>query len=160
MAATVDGVTVSKTLAKQQYAVPMPICMQGAAPGIPNYQDLWWKFPAGSESGWGLNIAHQGETLFVTWFTYDGAGQPMWLVGSDVAKTGNATYSGTLYRTSGPPLAAAPWDPSRVSRMPAGTATLTFFNDSNGTFAYSVDGVSQSKAITRQVFSSPSTVCR
>jgi hypothetical protein len=156
--ATVDGVTVRKTLSQQQFALPMPICGKGAAPGsIPNYQDLWWN---PSESGWGFNIAHQGDVLFVTWFTYDGNGQPMWLVGSSIAKTGNATYSGTLYRTAGPPLAASPWDPARVSRVPAGTATLTFSDLSNGTFAYTVDGVSQSKPITRQVFSNPATVCK
>jgi hypothetical protein len=159
--ATVDGATIRKTLSKQQFAIPMPICFVEGSPGsIPNYQDLWWKSPAGTESGWGLNIAHQGDVLFITWFTYDGEGRPMWLVGSNIAKTGNATYAGTLYRTSGPPLAASPWDPARVSRMPAGTATVTFADNGNGTFAYTVDGVSETKAITRQVFAAPATVCR
>jgi hypothetical protein len=158
LTATVDGVTVRKTLSQQQFALPMPICAKGATPGsIPNYQDLWWN---SSESGWGLNIAHQGDILFVTWFTYDGDGRPMWLVGSNVAKTGNATFAGTLFRTAGPPLAASPWDPARVSRMPAGTITLTFADNDNGTIAYSVDGVSRTKSITRQRFASPATSCR
>jgi hypothetical protein len=161
MTATVDGVTVRKEISKQQYAVPMPTCFQDGVKGsIPNYQDLWWKSPAESESGWGLNIAHQGDILFITWFTYDGSGQPMWLVGSSIGKKGNATYAGTLYRTSGPSLTASPWDPARVSRMPAGSATLTFGDADNGMFEYSVDGVGQAKTITRQVFSSPASVCR
>jgi hypothetical protein len=42
----------------------------------------------------------------------------------------------------------------------AGTGTFTFTDASNGTFAYTVDGVTQSKAITRQVYGSPVTVCR
>jgi hypothetical protein len=84
----------------------------------------------------------------------------MWLVGSNLAKTGNATYSGTLYRTAGPPLAASPWDPSKVTRMPAGAATLAFSDTNNGTFTYTLDGVSQSKPITRQDFATPGTVCR
>ena len=41
----------------------------------PNYQGLWWASPANSESGWGINFAHQGDTIFATWFTYDTAGQ-------------------------------------------------------------------------------------
>jgi hypothetical protein len=41
-----------------------------------------------------------------------------------------------------------------------GTVTLTFSDTNNGTFAYTVDGVSQAKPITRQVYSTPTTVCR
>jgi len=163
LSATVDGVTVTKPLAKQVFASPEPYCTwtyNAAAPSIVNYTDLWWASPAGSESGWGLNIEHQGDILFVTWFTYDGDGHPMWLVGSDLEKTGNATYSGPLYQTAGPPLAASPWDPGRVSRMPAGKATLTFSDDSNGTFSYSVGPVSQSKPITRQVYGRYTTRCQ
>ncbi|HEX7273240.1 MAG TPA: hypothetical protein VF420_13935, partial [Casimicrobiaceae bacterium] len=36
-----------------------------------NYEGLWWAAPAGSESGWGVNFAHQGDTIFASWFTYD-----------------------------------------------------------------------------------------
>ena len=46
----------------------------------PSYGGLWWKSPAASESGWGLNITHQGDILFATWFTYDRDGNGMWLV--------------------------------------------------------------------------------
>src|SRR5262245_12357827 len=34
-----------------------------AVPPAVSYQALWWASPAGSESGWGVNIAHQGDTL-------------------------------------------------------------------------------------------------
>ncbi|HEX8738685.1 MAG TPA: S8 family peptidase, partial [Casimicrobiaceae bacterium] len=44
-----------------------------------NYQGLWWASPAGSESGWGLNVAHQGNIIFATWFTYDTSGKALWL---------------------------------------------------------------------------------
>jgi hypothetical protein len=40
-----------------------------------------------------------------------------------------------------------------------GTATFTFSDGNNAQFAYTVNGVSQTKAITRQVFSPPGTVC-
>jgi hypothetical protein len=163
MTATVDGVTVTKPLGKQLFAAPEPFCTwvsSPSSPSIANYTDLWWASPAGTESGWGLNIAHQGDVLFITWFTYDGNGQPMWLVGSDVRKTGNGTYSGTLYSTAGPPLAAQPWDPSRVTRVPAGSVTLSFTDDANGTFMYTVGGVTQSKPITRQVYGRSTTRCQ
>jgi len=158
MNATVDGATIKKTLGRQVFAAPVPYCEAGLAPGpLPIYQDLWWN-PA--ESGWGLNIAHQGNILFITWFTYDTDGKAVWFVGSDIEKTGNGTYSGTLYKTFGPPITASPWDPSKVTRMPVGSATLTFNDDDHGTFAYTVSGVSGSKSITREVFASPMTRCR
>ncbi|MET0683613.1 MAG: S8 family serine peptidase, partial [Casimicrobiaceae bacterium] len=36
-----------------------------------NFQGMWWNAPAGSEAGWGINFAHQGEVIFATWFTHD-----------------------------------------------------------------------------------------
>jgi DNA-binding beta-propeller fold protein YncE len=159
--ATVDGVTIGKSISRIQFAAPLPSCEQDNAAGAaPNYQDLWWNSPAGTESGWGLNIAHQGDALFITWFTYDADGRGMWLVGSDIRRTNGSTFSGTLYRTTGPPIAAQPWDPARVARTPVGTATIAFSDSSHGVFAYSVDGRSGSKAITRLAFAAPQTVCR
>ena len=64
------------------------------APGTPaaNYQGLWWNSPAGSESGWGINITHQGDTLFVTWFTYDSGGNRT--MAGYATTTGNEMTSG------------------------------------------------------------------
>ena len=161
LTAVVDGVQVFKKLTRQEYASPVPTCSIGGGAGAaPNYQDLWWKSPAGSESGWGLNIAHQGDVLFVTWFTYGGDGRGTWLVGSNVARTGNGTYAGTLYRTAGPPFNSSPWDASRVSRMAAGQIQLTFGDANNGMMTYTLEGATRSMPIVRQVFSAPASGCR
>ncbi|HEX4944434.1 MAG TPA: hypothetical protein VFV55_08770 [Usitatibacteraceae bacterium] len=157
---TVNGAMQSKPIVRQVYALPMPNCMVGGSRGAsPNYQDLWWGAPAGSESGWGINVVHQADTLFVTWFTYDASGRGMWLVMSDGRKTGAATYSGALYHTTGPAFSAATWDGSKVALDQVGTATLSFADPDNGTFTYTVNGVTQVKAIVRQVFSTPVTNC-
>ncbi len=158
---TVNGVTQSKAIERQVFAAPVPACSAGGTPpAMPNYQDLWWHDPPGSESGWGVNLTHQGDTLFATWFTYGADGNGMWLVMSDGAKTGTATYSGPLYRTTGPAFSAQPWNPAQVTVTPVGMATFAFGDASHGTFTYTVDGITQSKAITRQTFASPATVCR
>lgn len=157
---TVDGISGSRAIERQVFASPAPTCSQaGAAGAMPNYQDLWWA-PGGNESGWGLNVTHQGDVLFITWFTYGPDGRGMWLVGSSVAKTGNASYAGTLYRTVGPPFSMEAWDPSRVATAAAGHASLVFSDADNGTFTYTLDGISQTKRITRQVYASPRTTCR
>jgi hypothetical protein len=124
-----------------------------------NYEGLWWKAPAGSESGWGINFAHQGDVIFATWFTYDLDGAPLWLSATATQST-PGVYTGALYRTTGPALSAVPFDPNRVVATAVGNVTLSFANGDAGTFAYTVDGVAQTKAITRQVFRSPGTVCR
>ena len=40
-----------------------------------------------------------------------------------------------------------------------GTGTFTFTDASNGTFSYTVSGVTQSKQITRYVFAASPTTC-
>ncbi len=119
------------------------------APGGVSYQGLWWKAPANSESGWGLNLAHQGDTIFASWFTYDTAGKGWWLVVT-MNKTGTGTYGGDLYTTSGARFDA--FNPANVTPTKVGTATLTFTDANNGTFNYVIGAVNQSKAITREAF--------
>jgi hypothetical protein len=40
-----------------------------------------------------------------------------------------------------------------------GSVTLTFADGNSAAFAYTVNGISQTKPITRQVFRPPGTVC-
>ena len=163
---TVHVVTQTKAITRQIFAPGAPECFfTGGLGNPPNYSDLWWKSPpppaAESENGWGVNLTHQGNFIFATWFTYDLNGNGMWLA---VVATPTATpgqFSGSnLYRTRGAPLIAEPWDASLYTSIPVGSATFTFTDASNGTFTYTVNGVTQTKAITRQVFASPVSVCR
>jgi hypothetical protein len=123
-----------------------------------NYEGLWWNSPAESESGWGINFAHQGDVIFATWFTYDTDGEPLWL-SATATKNAAGVYTGTLYRTSGAAFSAVPWDGKSVALTAVGTLTLTFAHGNSAAFAYTVNGVSQSKQITRQVFRAPGTMC-
>ena len=116
----------------------------------PNFQGLWWAGEA--ESGWGVNIAHQGDVIFMTWFTYDTDGSSMWLVASDMRKTTSNSFTGTLRRTSGPPFSTAPYPASQVQQASVGSATFTFVDAASGRFDYTVNGVTQSKNISRLVF--------
>jgi len=157
---TVNGTSQTKAITRQVFG-PLPTCRFGTQQDlalVTNYQDLWWRSPAGSESGWGLNIAHQGDTLFVTWFTYDVDGSPMWL-SATAQKSAVKTYGGALYRTTGPAFSANPWSPAAVALAQVGSVTLTFADGNSATFSYTVNGISQAKPITRQIFRPPGTVC-
>ena len=161
----VNGITQTKSIARQVFG-PLPTCTFGGQPNLAlatNYQDLWYAAPAASESGWGVNLTHQGDTIFATWFTYDVDGTPMWL-SATLGKAGAGAYTGALIRTSGPAFNAVPFNPNAVTRSNAGTATITFANGNAASFAYEVTDrtkvVLQTKAITRQVFRAPGTVCQ
>ena len=155
---TVNGIAQVKNITRQVFG-PLPTCAAAVnLAAATNYQGLWWAAPAGVESGWGVNFAHQGDTIFGTWFTYDLNGKPMWLV-VIAGKTGPGVYSGTLYSTTGPPFNAVPFNPANVVPTAVGNATLTFTDGNTGTFAYTVNGVAQVKPITHQVFSGNGTSC-
>jgi hypothetical protein len=68
-------------------------------------------------------------------------------------------YAGTLYQTTGPAFSAVPFNPANVVATAVGNATFTFADGNNATFAYTVNGIAQAKAITREVFTAPGTVC-
>ena len=159
----ITGVATQVKSIELQAFGPVPTCVWGAQADLTtatNYQDLWWA-ASGHESGWGINLTHQGTTIFATWFTYDANRNPLWY-SVTAAQTASSTYTGSLIRTSGPAFNAVPFNGSAVQRATVGTTTFTFSNGNNGTFAYQVsDGISttQTKQITRQVFAAPGTVC-
>jgi hypothetical protein len=162
---SVNGVAQTKPIKRLAFG-SLPVCTWGGladAALATNYTDMWWAAPAGSESGWGINFTHQGNTIFVSWFTYDFAGNPLWL-SATLTPSGPGLFTGTLIRSAGPPFSSVPFDPELVSRTPAGNASVTFANGNAATFSYSVttDGRSATgtKALTRFVFRPPATTCR
>jgi hypothetical protein len=158
---TVNGVSQTKTITREVFG-PLPTCtfISPIEPAFAsNYQDLWWAQPAGSESGWGVNLTQQGSILFVTWFTYDQTGAPLWLAAT-ATPTSSISFTGTLYRTSGPPFFSVPFNPASVALTPVGNVTLTFLTGNSATFAYTVDGISQSKVVTREILQAPGTLCQ
>ncbi|HEY7944144.1 MAG TPA: hypothetical protein VIH15_06565 [Casimicrobiaceae bacterium] len=165
---TVNGIAQSKVITRQLLGPgTAPVCTFGAQPNLAlatNYTDLWWAAPAGSEAGWGINLTHQGDLIFATWFTFAHDHSPMWLVGT-ASKTAPGVYTVTqLGRLTGPPFNTTPFPPLGSAMGPVvaivGSASFTFTDGNDATFAYTVDGVTQSKAITRQVFTNPGTVCQ
>ena len=115
-----------------------------------NYQDLWWSGPA--EDGWGMSITQHGGTLFAALFVYDAQGRPVWYVFPGGAWNAARTqFSGALYQPTGSPFSA--YDVSRFNVGPAvGNATLTFTAQDTATLTYTINGVSGSKSIRRQLF--------
>jgi hypothetical protein len=147
----------SRVLAKQQFG-PLPTCTFGTVTDLStltNYTDLWWN---PSEAGWGINLAHQGDTIFAAWYTYGMDGTPLFLVVA-ADKTVPGTYSGDLYQAVGP---AGPG----LQATKVGAATFTFANGNSATFAYTAQlagmtgAATRTKAITREIFTAPGAACQ
>ena len=124
-----------------------------------NAHGLWWRAPANSQSGWGMNFAQQGQTMFMTWFTYDTDGSPLWFVVSNGDRLEGNLYRGKFYRTVGPAFSSSPWDVSKVALTEVGVATFELDDDTNGVFHFKVNGVRYTHPITRQVYAAPLPTC-
>jgi hypothetical protein len=154
---SINNTQVTKQITRQVFSTA-PTCGWSAFDRsfATNFQDLWWN-PA--ESGWGVNLTHQGDILFATLFTYDASGKGLWLVMSDGVKTSDAHYSGKLYSTHGPSFDAVPFSPSAVTITEVGTMSFAFTNGNAGTMTYTYNGTTVTKSIQRQVFRDIKTQC-
>jgi hypothetical protein len=108
--------------------------------------DLWWN-PA--ESGWGMQVVHEADTIFVTLYVYDQANNPIWYVATGVYQ-GNLVWTGDLYQTTGPWFGSPVFNPAAVTATNVGTLTFYPFAVSSATLVYSVNGVVVTKQIQRQ----------
>jgi hypothetical protein len=114
--------------------------------------DMWW-IPA--ESGWGANIAHQREVVFLTLYVYGPDGRVKWYVATNMQSRGGAsafTFDGALYETTGPYFGGAFFNPAAVGVRQVGSATLVATTVNTASLTYSVDGVVVAKQIQRQTF--------
>ena len=137
---TINNIAGSKAITQQVFA-------SGTAPPAVDYTDLWWN---PNESGWGVSLTHQFGTIFAAWYTYDASGLPVWYVATNCPATATGC-SAPLYRfTGGAPLTSTWKSPNPAIQV--GNVTFAFTDAANGTMTYTVNGVSASRAITRQVY--------
>jgi hypothetical protein len=114
-----------------------------------NYQDWWWN-PA--QSGMGLNVGQQNDSIFVAWFNYGDDTKASFLTMGGVLN-GN-TLTGTLYRGTGP-VPGPNYNPAQVKQTAVGTASLTFNSNNDATLTYSYDNKGGTMALQRFSFAEP-----
>jgi hypothetical protein len=130
-----------------------------ATPHLHDGNDLWID---PDEQGWGLNLFHQGDTLFASLFVYGPDGTARWYTGSSlVGDDGGplhdhpAVYNGALYESTGPAFGGA-FDPSRVTRRQVGNMSVELGREKpSGTapirnyayVSYDIDGVRVAKKV-------------
>jgi Astacin (Peptidase family M12A) len=115
-----------------------------------DYGDMWWVGP--EQNGWGVSITQHRDVQFVVIFAYDAQGKPVWYVLSGGTWDSNRTaYSGALYVPTSSAFSAYRADKFMIN-APVGDATIRYENSSVATISYTINGVSDSKKIKRQIF--------
>ncbi len=112
------------------------------------YRGLWWN-PA--EDGWGMSIAQRRNILFGAVYTYDNLGAPIWVVLGNCPLTNNRCTS-PVFRVDGPTPPTVPWNATGKVVSTVGTATLDFTDINNATMVITINNVTNTKVLTRQVF--------
>jgi hypothetical protein len=140
--------SVGTVLAACVFAVTTSLAPSAAAiTKTTDNTDLWWIH---TESGWGIQLVQNHNTIFATLFVYGPDNQPTWYTAT-LPYQGSGVWSGGLYKTTGPWFGAGVFDPSTVTASAVGTMSVTPGSIATATLAYTVNGVSVTKAIERQL---------
>jgi hypothetical protein len=111
--------------------------------------DLWWN---PSESGWGLNLAQQDDTVFATMFVYGPDGKPRWFSASDMkgsyASALGVGFRGRLFETVGPTQPGV-FNSADVQRRDVGQVAFQTRGDNLADLTYTVNGVTVKKQVQR-----------
>lgn len=144
-----DGASGEKRVTRQLFGVEARVNTAFS------YADLWWN---ASESGWGISINHQHNTIFATWFIYDEQGRPAWVVMPDarvgmtfVGVVTRPYAAGDIYIARGP-SSSGPFDPSKVVLTRIGQGSFTFEGRDNAALDFEAFGRAETRRITRQPF--------
>jgi hypothetical protein len=105
------------------------------------------------ESGWGINLTQQADTMTYSIFTHDINMNAIWYVGS--CKVSVDTCSGSLYHVTGVSALTMPFDNSNKQTTSVGTINIIFTSRDTAIMNYVIDGASDSKNIERFVFDDP-----
>jgi hypothetical protein len=108
----------------------------------PDPTGLWYD---PDESGWGLSMTQQGDTLFAVLFVYGPDRAPAWYVASSLqllndgfGLPGGPNVYGTLYRTSGPWFGGT-FDPATVGATPVGSLQVRYADADGKTLSISYE---------------------
>jgi photosystem II stability/assembly factor-like uncharacterized protein len=140
---TINGVSGTKQIERQLFG---PV---DATP-VGSWGDLWWAGIA--QNGWGISVSQQYRKLFGLWYTYDQAGKATWFVLPDGTWNSAGEYTGTAYKTTGPPWIGVPYNAAQHSITPVGSITLTFNGPDSAVMRYTIEGVSGTNNISRVPF--------
>jgi len=140
------------TLRKWMLIAAMSFCASSFANTFSaDLSDLWFNE---KEAGWGVNVTHQREVVFLTFFIYGPDNRPSWYTGQALYAgqnpQGALIFTGSMFQFTGPYFANF-FNPAIVTGRSVGTVKLTALID-RATLEYTIDGVVVTKTVSRQTF--------
>ena len=87
-----------------------------------------------------------------SWYTYNSQGQAVWYLINGGSFTSANVFAAPLTRATGSQLIGATYNASLFTPVNAGNVTITFSDANNASMSYTVDGVTQTKSISRLPF--------
>lgn len=114
-----------------------------------DYSDGWW---VPSESGWGMNVLHQGDVLALAFYVYDDTNTPIWYLGVANYIDENVGYRGTLSVHRGTSFLVAVFGPIQAGPTPIGIITFKPTSAYSANVNYTVGTTSIDKTMTRLTF--------
>ena len=139
----VDGVAGSVALERLVFG-------SGPSPAAYDGTGIWWG--GAEQNGWGVALYQQGASVGGSWYTYGEDGKATWFLIAGGGWQNATTYSGTLVAARGSPMIGTAYDPAMYTGKNAGSISIVFTDASTAVMTYSVNGVEQSKSLTRLVF--------
>jgi hypothetical protein len=121
---------------------------QAPLPSI-DYTGAWYN---PNESGWGVSVVKgASNVLGVIIYHYDPNHSPTWFILQDGTWQNTTMFSGTLNRFTGPAYNEA-FNAGMVAYTPVGNATLSFASATEATLSYTINGVVQTKSLSKLSF--------
>lgn len=130
--------------------------LPASAQTTPNYTGIYW---VPSESGWGLNVVHQGDVLFPAWYTYDLDGRVLWFIVSGAQRQTDGSYRGPIARFTGRPFDQINGQSASLGGQEVGSATLRFLSGNQVDFSYTIGNQTQTKRLQPFVFGAAAPNC-
>lgn len=135
--------TAGNALADISYRVTIinPEKSVGKSHAAVRYDGAW---TTANEDGWYLDLAlARTGVLSGSWFTFNQTGAPTWYSIGDGRWSSSTSFSGKIFKENS--------TPTGVVKSIVGGATFTFTSLNDATFAYTLNGVSRSKTISRSL---------
>jgi hypothetical protein len=131
-------------------AISLALALLQGPPAVAKTTDQSDVFWLHTESGWGVQLVQNDTAIFATLYVYGPDGQPVWYTALLTYQgLGSFTWSGKLYKSTGPWFGTTPFDPDTVTRTEVGSMSVNFPLINQGTLIYSVDGVQVTKTVER-----------
>jgi hypothetical protein len=149
------GVTTALLIAAASLTAHAESALEKATTFGTDFSGLWYNT---AESGWGVNIVQQSNTMFVTLFVYGTDGRPTWYVGDNVSTTGQVdsqgviTFTGPFYATTGPFFGAGSFNSASVTAQQVGTFTFRASQYNAAQISYTVNGTPVVKNVVPQTW--------